>query len=87
MGRYSQELLLQAQMLAAREPQKPKQVSLRRSISASYYALFHFLGEEITRQIIGAGNDQSELRHFAARAFVHVRMKEVCQEFAKNDSH
>lgn len=83
MGRYSHELLLQARMLATREPQRPKQASLRRSISASYYALFHFLAEEITRQIVGAGHDQTHLRHFAARAFVHGKMKEVCQEFAK----
>lgn len=81
MARYSQQLLLQARMLAKHEPQKPKQASLRRSISASYYALFHFLIEETTRQIIGAAHEHAQFRHFAARAFVHGKMKTACEEF------
>ena len=43
------ELLKQARFLARREPRKPVQASLRRSVSASYYALFHLLVDEATR--------------------------------------
>jgi uncharacterized protein (UPF0332 family) len=33
-------------MLARREPRRPKEASLRRSISAAYYALFHQLKKQ-----------------------------------------
>jgi hypothetical protein len=83
MPRYSSELLAQAGMLARREPRRPKQASLRRSISAAYYALFHFLIEEATRLTIGAGHNRNALRQFASRSFVHGKMKTACDEFTK----
>jgi uncharacterized protein (UPF0332 family) len=83
MPRYSAELLEQAGILARREPRRPKQASLRRSISASYYSLFHFLIEEATRLTVGAGHNRTALRQFAGRAFVHGKMKSVCDEFTK----
>ena len=42
---YPEDLLEQANHLAHREPKRPKQASLRRAVSASYYALFHLLIE------------------------------------------
>ncbi len=83
MSRYSSELLAQAGLLARREPRRPKQASLRRSISASYYALFHFLIEEGTRLTVGSAHNRVALRQFAGRAFVHGKMKAVCNEFIK----
>jgi uncharacterized protein (UPF0332 family) len=83
MPRYSSELLAQAGVLARREPRRPKQASLRRSISASYYSLFHFLIEEATRLTVGAAHNRTALRQFAGRAFVHGKMKTVCSEFIK----
>lgn len=83
MSRLSLDLLAQAGMLARREPRKPKEASLRRSISTSYYALFHHLIEESTRLTVGAANDRSSFREYAGRAFVHGKMKNVCEEFAK----
>jgi len=83
MPRYSAELLAQAGVLARREPRRPKQASLRRSISASYYSLFHFLIEEATRLTVGAAHNRAALRQFAGRAFVHSKMKSVCDEFTK----
>lgn len=62
MSRYSAELLEQAGNLARREPRRPKQASLRRSISASYYSLFHFLIEEATRLTVGSGHNRKALR-------------------------
>lgn len=43
------DLLEQAYHLARREPKRPKQASLRRAISTSYYALFHLLISEATK--------------------------------------
>ena len=40
------DLLRQARQLALKEPRRPSQASLRRAISASYYALFHLLVDE-----------------------------------------
>jgi uncharacterized protein (UPF0332 family) len=83
MSRYSAELLAQAGMLVRREPRRPKQASLRRSISASYYSLFHFLIEETTRLAVGTAHNRTGLRNFAARAFAHGKMKSVCDEFIR----
>jgi len=83
MPRLSLELLSQAQVLARREPRRPKDASLRRSISGTYYALFHYLAEECTRLIVGAAHHRAPFRQFAARALVHAKMKSVCEEFAK----
>ena len=42
-------MLKQARFLARKEPKKPTQeASLRRSVSASYYALFHLPVDEAT---------------------------------------
>lgn len=43
------DLLEQAYHLARRERKRPKQASLRRAISTSYYALFHLLISEATK--------------------------------------
>jgi uncharacterized protein (UPF0332 family) len=83
MARLSLDLLAQARVLARREPRRPKQASLRRSISASYYALFHFLGEEATKLTVGTAHNRTELRQFGGRALVHGKMKNVCEEFIK----
>jgi len=55
------QLLEQAQLLATLEPRRPVQASVRRSISASYYAVFHFLvGEAAGLQ---AGRGRSNAAH------------------------
>jgi uncharacterized protein (UPF0332 family) len=83
MARLSLDLLAQARVLARREPRRPKQASVRRSISGAYYALFHFLGEEATKLIVGTAHNRTALRQFAGRALVHAKMKNVCEEFIK----
>jgi uncharacterized protein (UPF0332 family) len=75
------DLLEQARLLARKEPRRPLQASLRRAISASYYALFHLLVDEATRRMF-AGNDRAALRGCLARAFVHADMKRVAQQFS-----
>jgi hypothetical protein len=73
-------LLEQAEHLAGREARRPRQASLRRAISAAYYALFHFLiGEASARLVAG-----SDLRKLTARAFNHGDMKKACQAVLKS---
>jgi hypothetical protein len=74
-------LIEQAQHLATRERGKPRQVSLRRAISAAYYALFHLLINEAALRLFP--NSPERLRMQARRAFAHRDMKNACQEIAK----
>ena len=70
------ELLKQAYSLARKEHKKPTQASLRRSVSASYYALFHLLVDDATRLML-SGHGRSSLRDSLARAFHHSAMKQA----------
>lgn len=71
------ESLKQARFLARKEREKPTQASLRRSVSASYYAIFHFLVDEVTRLVL-AGNVRAPLRESLAR---HARLQTVTDRF------
>jgi uncharacterized protein (UPF0332 family) len=63
------DLLEQAYHLARREPKRPRQASLRRAVSTSYYALFHLLISEATRNW-----KQSSQRATLGRHFKHGNM-------------
>ncbi len=76
------ELLKQARFLAQKEPKKPTQASLRRSVSASYYALFHLLVDEAPRLML-SGHGRRPLRDCLARAFQHSSMKHTAVQFMK----
>ena len=78
---YHADLLEQAEHLARRERRRPRQASLRRSISASYYALFHLLIDEAVGRML-RGNDREALRDCMARAFAHSTMREAARRFA-----
>ena len=75
------ELLKQARFLAQKEPKRRTQASLRRSVSASYYALFHLLVEEATRLML-SGNARGPLRDCLSCAFHHSAMKQIAIQFA-----
>ena len=75
------DLLAQARHLARRESKRPRQASLRRSVSASYYAVFHMLIDEATRRMM-SGNDRKALRRCLARGFSHSNMRQVALQFA-----
>ena len=77
------ELLRQARFLARKEPKKPTQASLRRSVSASYCALFHLLVDDATRLML-AGHGRAPLRDSLARAFNHSSMKDAAAAFTKD---
>ena len=75
------DLLEQADHLVSREPKKPRQASLRRAVSAAYYALFHLLVHEGSRRLAPAL--PSRLRSQVGRGFAHGNMREVCQRFRR----
>lgn len=69
----AEHLLEQAQHLANREKKRPRQASLRRAVSTAYYALFHLLIYEATRNW-----RRPAQRQLLARAFEHGKMKSAC---------
>lgn len=74
------DLLDQAGHLAKREPKRPKQASLRRAVSAAYYAVFHMLIDASSRFVV-RGNDRASLRFAVTRAFDHGEMKSAANTF------
>ena len=73
------DLLEQAQFLVRREPRKPRQASLRRAVSAAYYAAFHLLGSEAAHQASPAKPEGLRLR--VQRSLEHGAMKEAAKRF------
>jgi hypothetical protein len=84
----SADLLAQARHLALNEPKRPKQASLRRAASSSYYALFHFLVDKAARTIVsGGGPDRQVLRQAVSRAFKHAQMLTISKAFGGKDKN
>lgn len=75
MSSYSQELLDSA--VAACHSQPQTQATLRRAVSTSYYALFHFLIDEACRNWV-----RTEQRGRLARTFEHKQMSNASNRCA-----
>jgi hypothetical protein len=78
MGRYDEDLLRAAVRLLGRkagQPGKLPTARVRRSISTSYYAIFHFLLEDASTRLIGSHNDLRRRRRILARSFTHGGIK------------
>lgn len=78
------DLLRQAEKLAVTDPRRPRQASLRRAVSAAYYAVFHKLVDQGTGFLISR-RQRTALRACLARAFAHGNMKHVAQQFAADN--
>lgn len=76
-----QDLFAQAMALATLDARKPKQVNLRRAVSAAYDAVFHYLVHEACCLVYGAQHAQASYRHVLGRAFNHGVMKQACASF------
>lgn len=63
-----------ARGLLSIDPTRPRQASLRRSVSTAYYALFHLPVDAATRRICGG---DLEARSAAARGFTHTGVAEL----------
>lgn len=78
MSTYDDELLKAARRLLARRTGQRGKLSgarVRRSISTSYYALFHFLLEEMSARIVGTRNDLRMRRRLLSRVVTHKGLK------------
>ena len=73
------DLLEQAKMLTALDPRRPKQVNLRRAISAAYYAVFHLLTSDATALFV---RDDLELATRFNRAIDHKDILKASRNFA-----
>ena len=74
MASHSEELIrTAARLLIRRQGQRGRLpgARVRRSISTAYYAIFHFLLEEATRNIVGTRNDLRRRRNILFREFTH----------------
>ncbi|MCK6514299.1 hypothetical protein L6R46_04485 [Myxococcota bacterium] len=77
------DLLKQAQQLARSEPKRPKQASLRRAVSAAYYALFHLLVHEGSVALSPLASPK--VRSIVARTYQHADMKKVAAQVSKKN--
>lgn len=81
-ARLHDRLLAQARHLSSAEARRPRQASLRRSISATYYSLFHFLVHECTVAFVGTSRSTRLLREALSRSFDHGTMRDVALRFS-----
>ena len=79
-----QHLFDQADRLAANtQAGAPRQVDLRRAISAAYYGIFHFTVAAATDELMGIAS-RSTLRYaLAYRSVAHKTLNDVCVEAKK----
>lgn len=78
MARFHAETLGAAERLISREAGQRGRIAaarIRRSISTSYCALFHFLLEECTARVVGTGAGRLKRRRIVARVFTHKGMR------------
>src|SRR5580692_7708865 len=75
---YDDELLKTARRLLVRRAGQRGKLSgarIRRGISTSYYALFHFLLEEVGMRVVGTRNDLRRRRRILSRTLSHAGVK------------
>lgn len=77
------DLLQQARQLATNEPRRPRQASVRRAISAAYYALSHLLLDEAATRLVAA-KERSVHQNLVRRSMTHSRMKEAANAFSSH---
>ena len=78
---FATQLLSVARKLAIEPSDEALQASLRRSLSTTYYALFHLLVEEAARRLVPSS--PPGLRSRVSRTFVHNEVNKVCGQFSK----
>ena len=75
MSSFSDDLLrASARLYTRRRGQKGplKSAYIRRSISTTYYAMFHFVLDEMAVRLVGAGNDLRQRRRLLIRTLSHT---------------
>ncbi|MDO9019399.1 MAG: hypothetical protein Q8S73_15415 [Deltaproteobacteria bacterium] len=79
------DLLTQADALLDLDPRRPRQVNLQRAVSATYYALFHYLIGEAVSSTLGKERTPTarQLHRSMSRWYSHTRMKETANWFRR----
>ena len=73
-------LLDQADRLIASTAGAPRQVDLRRAISAAYYGVFHIIATAVADQFAGAGRRTTPEYALAYRRIDHRMLRALCTE-------
>lgn len=79
-----EHLFEQAERLVARRGRgPPRQVDIRRAISAAYYGLFHSIVTAAADQVVGVTNRARSRYGLVCRSVDHKWLRELCREVQK----
>lgn len=76
-------LFEQATKLITIQAGSPRQVDIRRAISASYYAMFHAIIAAAADQFIGVTNRDTSRYGLVYRSVSHAWLRDLCREVQK----
>lgn len=77
-------LFEQAEKLISPPAGRPRQVDVRRAISAAYYAIFHATITAAIDQFIGVTNRDQSRYGLAYRSVNHAWLRDLCKELQKS---
>jgi hypothetical protein len=77
-------LFEQADKLISPPAGRPRQVDVRRAISAAYYAIFHATVTAAVDQLIGVTNRDQSRYGLAYRSVNHAWLRDLCKEIQKS---
>lgn len=80
-------LFEQAEALISPGTGRPRQVDVRRAVSAAYYALFHAIITAATDQFIGVTNRDESRYGLVYRSVGHGWLRDLCEEIQKQTLH
>lgn len=62
----------------------PRQVDLRRAVSAAYYAVFHAILRAVADELIGPSKQNTPEYDLVYRSLGHARLREFCEDVKKS---
>jgi hypothetical protein len=80
----SEHLFEQADYLIISHPGRPRQVDVRRAISAAYYGLFHAVVTAAADQVVGSTNRTQSRYGLVYRSIDHKSLREFCKDIQKS---
>jgi uncharacterized protein (UPF0332 family) len=78
-----EHLFEQAEKLITPQAGRPRQVGIRRSISAAYYAIFHATITAAADKFVGVSNRGNSRYGLVYRSVSHVWLRDLCKEVQK----
>lgn len=83
MAKLADDMLKLAKENLILKQGRPSQAKLRRSISNSYYAVFHLILEEGVSLLVGQKGVDAQLIFYFQRSFEHTGIKDACELIIK----